>query len=213
MARITRMLKLRLGELLQASGLVTEEQVRLGLEEQRKSNLLLGEALVKLGFITEDAVAQTLVHQFNLPFVSANQFSIQAEVFNLFPETMYFEYQFIAVDKLTNVLLIVTAGLMNHDVIDELERLSGCKICQYIGTWNDIRGAIQKNSKSSESKANLTSLGAMLLEADAPAKSAGVNAAVGGASAPGKPATAFPALPKENGKAVEPNTVATSKTR
>src|SRR5437016_707164 len=110
------MTKRRLGELLQAEGLVTEDQVRAALEEQRKSNLFLGEALVKLGFVSEEVIAQTIVQQFSLPFASALQFSVTADILNTFPERMYFEYQFLAVDKIGKVLFIVGAGLMNHDV-------------------------------------------------------------------------------------------------
>src|ERR1035437_4933926 len=163
MARITRMSKLRLGELLQAAGLVTEEQVRLGLEEQRKSNLFMGEALVKLGFVSEEAIALAIVQQFSLPFLSATQYNITPEVFNLFPERMYYEYQFVAVDKIGNVIVIVAAGLMNHDVLGELERLSSCRVCQFVSTWKDIRSVVQRLSQEYEKRVELTSLGTMLL--------------------------------------------------
>ena len=53
MARTSRTPKIRLGELLVAAGLVTDDKVRIGLEEQRRNNLFLGEALVQLGFVTE----------------------------------------------------------------------------------------------------------------------------------------------------------------
>jgi hypothetical protein len=159
------MTKRRLGELLQAEGLVTEEQVRAALDEQRKSNLFLGEALVKLGFISEEAIAHTIVQQFSLPFLSAMQYAIALDVLNIFPERMYYEYQFIAIDKIGKVLLIVGAGLMNHDVLDELERLSGCKVCQYVSTWKDIRSALEKHAKDlRKEQSELTSLGNMLLD-------------------------------------------------
>ena len=164
MARITRMTKRRLGELLQAEGLISEDQVRLGLEEQRKSSLFLGEALVKLGFVSEEAIAYTIVQQFSLPFMSAMQYTVTADVLNLFPERMYYEYQFIAVDKIGKVLIIVGAGLMNHDVLDELERLSNCRVCQFVSTWKDIRGALDKYAKDLKSEQSLSSLGSMLFD-------------------------------------------------
>ena len=162
MARITRMTKRRLGELLQAEGLVSEEQVRAALEEQRKSNVFLGEALVKLGYVSEETIAQTIVQQFNLPFASALQFQISPDVLNTYAEQMYYEYQFIAVDRIGKVLVIVGAGLMNHDVLDELERCSGCKVHQFVSTWNDIRSALDKYAK--DFKKDLTGLGTMLLD-------------------------------------------------
>ena len=167
-ARITRMTKRRLGELLQAEGLLTEEQVRAGLDEQRKSNLFLGEALVKLGFISEETIALTIVQQFSLPFMSPHQYTITADVLNLFPERMYYEYQFIACDKIGRTLIIVGAGLMNHDVLDELERLTNCKVCQFVSTWKDIRSALDSHAKDlRRDQSSLSSLGSMLLDSGA----------------------------------------------
>ena len=164
MARVTRMTKRRLGELLRAEGLLSEEQVKLGLAEQRKANLFLGEALVKLGFVTEDAIASTISQQFGLPFMAVDQYTISNEMLDLFPVSMLREYQFLPMDKVGKVLLIVGAGLMNHDVLDELERISGCRVCQYVGTLKDIFNHIEtlyKNHKTQNTE--LSGLGNMLL--------------------------------------------------
>ncbi|MCY3018697.1 MAG: hypothetical protein NTW87_06665 [Planctomycetota bacterium] len=159
------MTKRRLGELLQAEGLISEEQVRQALVEQRKSSIFLGEALVKLGFVSETAIAQTIVQQFSLPFMSAQMYTITPDILNVFHEQMYYEYQFIAVDKIGKTLIIIGAGLMNHDVIDELERLSGCKVCQYVSTWADIRAALERHAKElRKEQLELSSLGSMLLD-------------------------------------------------
>ena len=157
---------MRLGELLVAAGLVGDDKVRMGLEEQRRNNLFLGEALVKLGFVTEEAIAQAIIQHFNLPFLSAGQFNILPEVFNLFPERMYHEYQFIAVDKIEQVIIIIAAGPINQDMMEELERVSECKICHYVSTWRDIYAAIQRNAKDigGAEQIELTGLGSMLLD-------------------------------------------------
>lgn len=193
------MTKRRLGELLQAEGLVTEEQVRAGLEEQRKSSLFLGEALVKLGFVSEEAIAHTIAQQFGLPFMSAMQCNISTEVLNIYPERMYYEYQFLAVEKMAKVLLIVGAGLMNHDVLDELERLSGCRVCQFVSTWKDIRSALEKYAKELKKSqpTELSDLGTLLLDSGAvprPASAAAAAPAVTGA--PAEAAASAPAVLK-----------------
>jgi hypothetical protein len=166
LARTSRTPKIRLGELLVAAGLVSDEKVRIGLEEQRRNNLFLGEALVQLGFVSEEAIAQAIIQHFNLPFLSASQFTVPPDVFNLFPERMYHEYQFIAVDKIERVIIIIAAGPINQDMMEELERVSECKICHYVSTWRDIYAAIQRNSKElgGEAQIELTGLGSMLLD-------------------------------------------------
>jgi hypothetical protein len=213
------MTKRRLGELLQAEGLVTEDQVRAGLEEQRKSSLFLGEALVKLGFVSEEAIAHTIVQQFSLPFMSANQVSISIDVLTIFPERMYYEYQFIAVDKLAKVLIIVGAGLMNHDVLDELERLSGCKVCQFVSTWKDIKSALDKHAKDlrKEQQSELSSLGTMLLDITPEPMPVPVIPAQPVAGKPAVPiaaaATARPAAATTSPAAVKPSSPVTNAPR
>lgn len=167
-ARVTRMTKRRLGELLRAEGLVTEDQVQAALVEQRKSNLFLGEAMVKLGFVTEEAIASTIAQQFNLPYIASEQYQVDKAVLDVFPESLAWEYQFLPLERIGPVLIIVGSGLMNHDVLSELERISGCKICQFVGTWNDIRRALDEHFKDrkKDDDADLTSLGKMLLEGD-----------------------------------------------
>lgn len=168
MARITRMTKRRLGELLLAEGLLTEEQVKAALAEQRKNSLFLGEALCKLGYVTADAIAQTIAQQFGLPYISAEQYKVGPEMVEVFPKTMLLEYQFLPIDKIGSTLIIIGAGLMNHDVLDELERISGCKVCQYVGTWREIHDAIEKVYKDHKPKEGeqLSDLGNMLLSSD-----------------------------------------------
>ena len=208
------MTKRRLGELLQAEGLVTEDQVRAGLEEQRKSSLFLGEALVKLGFVSEEAIAHTIVQQFSLPFMSANQITISIDVLTIFPERMYYEYQFIAVDKLARVLIIVGAGLMNHDVLDELERLSGCKVCQFVSTWKDIKSALDKHAKDlrKEQQSELSSLGSMLLDTTPQPMPIPVIPAQPVAGKPAMPAAAT-AAPAAAAQAVKPASPVTNAPR
>ncbi|MBI3832512.1 MAG: hypothetical protein HY291_23520 [Planctomycetes bacterium] len=187
------MTKRRLGELLRAEGLVTEDQVKLALVEQRKSNLFLGEALVKLGFVTEDAIASTISQQFGLPYISIEQYNIGKNIFDLFPESILREYQFLPIDKIGNVLVIVGSGLMNHDVLDELERLSGCRVCQYVGTWKDIYESIQKNFKDRKKEEGkpadeLSSLGNLLLNNEVAAPAAAKAPTAGKAAAAKAPA-------------------------
>lgn len=166
MARTSRTPKIRLGELLVAAGLVSDEKIRIGLEEQRRNNLFLGESLVQLGFVSEEAIAQAIIQHFNLPFLSASQFNIPPDVFNLFPERMYYEYQFIAVDKIERVIIIIAAGPINQDMMEELERVSECKICHYVSTWRDILASIERNAKEhgGEAQIELTGLGSLLLD-------------------------------------------------
>lgn len=191
MADSTRPTKRRIEEILWSEGLLTEDQIRETLAEQRRSNLFITEALVTLGFVTEDQIAATISKRCNLPSLRAEQYEIAKDVLDLFPETMLREYQFIPLDRIGNVLIILGATLLDRDVLREIQRLSGGQIYQYVGMWTDIRQAIDRLYRKEEGEgANLTSLGKLLLsegESDpvaAPAPAPPVPAQTQDASAP-----------------------------
>ncbi|MCX7725690.1 MAG: ATPase, T2SS/T4P/T4SS family [Chitinispirillaceae bacterium] len=56
----------KLGEILIAQGLITEEQLLIALKEHKRTGVSLGSVLVKLGFITEDDLSSVLGQQIQL---------------------------------------------------------------------------------------------------------------------------------------------------
>ncbi|MHC4915008.1 MAG: GspE/PulE/PilB domain-containing protein [Planctomycetota bacterium] len=150
MVRITRMTRKRLGELLRDEGLVTDEQIEEALASQRKTGELLGEVLVRLGYVTEYDIAKTIVTQFGLPYISVKQYFRSDEVMTLFPERLMRQYQFIPLDKIGNVIAIAVGGLLNFDVLSELEHTSGAYIQVYVATWSEIKTEIEEHFKSAK---------------------------------------------------------------
>lgn len=166
MADSAQATKRRVEEILWAEGLLTEEQIRETLAEQRRSNLFLNEALVRLGYVSEEQIAAALAKRCNLPSLKAEQYEIPKDVLDVFPETMLREYQFIPLDRIGDVLIILGATLLDRDVLREIQRLSGCQIYQYVGTWSDIRQAIDRLFKKEGVGEDLTSLGKLLLDGE-----------------------------------------------
>ena len=144
MARITRMTRKRLGDVLIEQGLVDETAVKQALREQRRTGELLGEVLVRLGFVTEIDIAGAIVTQFALPYLRLSQYDIEPGAFNTFSKQMMRQYRFIPLDRMGGVLPIAVGGLLNEDVLNELEKVAGCKILVYITTQSDIRDALDR---------------------------------------------------------------------
>ena len=48
--------KLRIGELMVAEGLISQDQLRIALIEHTQNKLQLGQQLVRLGFVSESIV-------------------------------------------------------------------------------------------------------------------------------------------------------------
>lgn len=52
--------KIRLGDLLIQQGLLTDEQLKFALDEQKRSGRKLGRIVVDSSFVTEEAISQAL---------------------------------------------------------------------------------------------------------------------------------------------------------
>lgn len=163
MAESTQTTKKRVEEILWAEGLLTEDQIRETLAEQRRANLFLNEALVQLGYVTEEQIASALSKRCSLPFLKSEQYDVPKEILDTFPETMLREYQFVPLDKVGDLLILLGATILDRDVLREIQRLSGCQIYQYVGTWTDIRQAIDRLYTKEDEGEDLTSLGKLLL--------------------------------------------------
>src|SRR5688572_572354 len=72
-------MKIRLGDLLIKSGVITEEQLKRALKLQEQTGLMLGEALIKGGFTTEDAITIAISKQLGVPYASRDNQILKPE--------------------------------------------------------------------------------------------------------------------------------------
>lgn len=78
--------KIRLGDLLIQQGLLTEEQLKLSLDEQKRTGRKLGRVFVESGYVTEEGISQALARQLRIPFIDLKAFTPRPELIKLLPE-------------------------------------------------------------------------------------------------------------------------------
>ncbi|MCD6406047.1 MAG: hypothetical protein J7M19_09490 [Planctomycetes bacterium] len=144
MANIRRMTKKRLGELLLQEGLINKEHLQTGLEEQEQTGELIGDILVRKGFVTESDVARTISTQFSFPYISVLHYYIAPEMLTLFDLRALERNLFVPIDRFGDVLSVVIAGLLDQDVIDEIERRSECTAQVYVGMVSEVKQVIKE---------------------------------------------------------------------
>jgi hypothetical protein len=112
---------LPLGALLLREGLITPEQLELGLLEQEGSGRRLGEILVSFGWVTGRAVARALAEQYELDFVDLREVEVENETAALLREKLARRYNALPVKQLPDGLLLVAiADPTNVSAADEL---------------------------------------------------------------------------------------------
>jgi hypothetical protein len=77
--------RLRLGELLVESGVLSPENLQRALEIQKKRQLRLGMILLQEGFVNENNLIQALSRHLSIPWVSIWRLDIPEHVYNLVP--------------------------------------------------------------------------------------------------------------------------------
>lgn len=133
----------RLGQMLLASGLVTEEQLNQGLMYQAETGARLGEALVSLGYLTEDQLAQMLASQQGLEFIDLSQVYPNPTAVNLLTEKFIRTRQVMPVDFRGNALVLAMVNPLDVVTIDDVSVLTGKRVIPAVTTRTALGETIQ----------------------------------------------------------------------
>jgi len=117
--------KVRIGDLLVASGEITEEQLSAALAEQKKSGMKLGRILITLGYVEEDKFLQFLSEQLGAPFYDLKSFNYDPEVVARLPETYARRYRALVLEEKDHDLVVGMVDPMDIFAYDELSRQLG----------------------------------------------------------------------------------------
>lgn len=119
--------KHRIGELLVGKGVVSEDQVRIALTEQRRTNEHLGHILTRLGFATEAVIRDVLGGALGYDSVDLARLVVDSEVVNLIPKNVARRYHMIALtfDKVKGSLTVAMSDPFNVIALDQVRALLG----------------------------------------------------------------------------------------
>src|SRR5207247_5697310 len=75
----------KLGQLLLRDGLITPDQLKKAVLEQKNTGMRLGYTLVKLGFVEETEISKMLARQYRMPAVDLSRFEVDPKILKLIP--------------------------------------------------------------------------------------------------------------------------------
>lgn len=133
----------RLGELLLAAGVITEEQLAKGLEIQQQTKQRLGTALISHGIITEDELIEAMQMQLGIEFIDLSKVNIPTELAQVLPRNIAKQYQVVPVRVVKNELYLAMADPMNFYAIEEVRKAVRKKVVPMVARSADVDRAIQ----------------------------------------------------------------------
>lgn len=140
--------KLLLGELLIQKGVISEDQLRIALIEQKRSGAQLGKTLVQLGFLTEATVREALSENLNQQSLDLSRTVADVNALKLIPKDIAKRYLVFPVvyDKLRKRLLLAMSETRNIVALDQIGALvgKGITITPMLASDSDIARAIDK---------------------------------------------------------------------
>ncbi|MBA2352015.1 MAG: GspE/PulE family protein [Burkholderiales bacterium] len=122
--------KLRLGELLIQQGLITQDQLRIALTEQKSNPMPIGRLLVRLGFVTEAVIRDMLAQTIGQESIDLTQVVVDADALKLVPQDFARRHRLlpIAFDAETQTLIVAVSEIFNVVALDQLRASLGSEI-------------------------------------------------------------------------------------
>ena len=139
--------KIRLGELLINSGLITQEQLEAALLKQRSTGKKLGEFLIDEGIVTEEQLMQALSRQLNLEMVDLQAQHVNKNVLKLVPvnvlkKNVVFPFDFA--EGNINTLRVAMSDPLDIYAQDDIAIVTNYQIQPVVATTRSIMLAINK---------------------------------------------------------------------
>jgi len=145
MKQATTEKSVQLGELLEARGVVTAEQIEQVLAEQKEKGhrKLLGELLVEKNYCTENQVASAIALSYGVPYAQITPKICDAKAIEVLPREFVEERIILPLFKVYDVLTVAVSEPANVFLIDEVEHMTGCKVNVVCATAKDIKATLQ----------------------------------------------------------------------
>jgi type IV pilus assembly protein PilB len=135
----------KLGQLLIASNIISEDQLREALALQRREGGRLGTNLVKLGYITEEKLVTFLSRQYGVPSVNLSDFKVDPSVLKLVPVDIARKYLIIPVARVGATLTVAMTDPSNVFAIDDVKFMTGYNVEVVVSSESSILDTISRH--------------------------------------------------------------------
>ncbi|WP_224982643.1 type IV-A pilus assembly ATPase PilB [Geomonas agri] len=149
----------RLGELLVTNNLITKEQLKQALAEQKAAGgqLRLGSILVRDGLINEADLTSFLSKQYGVPTINLADYEVDAAVVKIIPAEIAHKYQIVPVNRAGSTLIIAMSDPSNIFAIDDIKFMTGYNVEVVVVAESSIKTAIDRFYDQSASLADVMS--------------------------------------------------------
>lgn len=147
--------KVRIGDLLVEKGVLTQEQLMMTLDEQKRSGKKLGRTVVDLGFISEDSLLLELSTYFAMPYIDISRFQFDSEITRRLPESLARRYRAIILMEEQDQYFVGFVDPLDILAVDEIQRALKTNITPAFVKEQDVLNAIDRIYRRTEQIASI----------------------------------------------------------
>jgi MSHA biogenesis protein MshE len=142
--------KIRLGEILVQQKLLTEEQLKAALDEQKKTGRRLGRVFIERGFISEEQISRALARQLGADYIDLKHYNIKREVVARLPETQARRFRAMVLEDRGEAYLVGMADPTDLAAYDDIARILKREIELAVVTESELLRTIDRSYRRTE---------------------------------------------------------------
>jgi type IV pilus assembly protein PilB len=132
----------RIGDILLAAGVISQEQLEIALKKQAETHKRLGELMIELGLVTEDQFHESLASQLGIKRIKLEEMYIDSEVARSIPREVAQRHTLIPILEQNRRLTVAMSDPLNIYAIDDVQFLTQRQVDPVIASSASIKQAI-----------------------------------------------------------------------
>lgn len=149
---MTSGMNMHLVKVLVKENIISLDQIKVAIEEQRRTGKGLGEVLIDLGYINEGRLVDFLSRKYGVPSVNLDEFDIDTVVLKSVPRKTVLEHGVIPIGISGTTLVVAMSDPSDIIAIDDLRFATGYNIKPVVVPERAIRNAIERYYGTGEEK-------------------------------------------------------------
>ncbi|MGH7699676.1 MAG: type IV-A pilus assembly ATPase PilB [Gemmatimonadales bacterium] len=142
----------KLGDILVREGLISLDQLKRALQEQKATGMRLGYNLVKLGFIEETEVTKMLARQYRMPALDLSRFEVDPKILKLIPPDIATKHTVLPLKREGRTLTVAIADPNNVAAIEDIKFITRMDVFPVVAGEYTLRNAIDRYYQQSDAQ-------------------------------------------------------------
>jgi type IV pilus assembly protein PilB len=138
--------KVQLGQMLEESGLVSPEQLKMAMDFQKSVGGKLGAIIVKLGFIEDATLTNFIARQQGIPVVNLEELVVPENLFKRIPRKLIDKHHVVPIRFHDGVLTVATSDPYDYEAMEEIQLAVDQRVDLVLAARSQITRAITELS-------------------------------------------------------------------